>query len=63
MANQDESQPDDKNSNLHEVPVEEILELQQKELEKMEEKRKIKQIALSKYGFFLSNDQNCFDLE
>ena len=60
---QDESLPDDKNSNLHEVPVEEILELQQKELEKMEEKRKIKQIALSKYGFFLSNDQNCFDLE
>lgn len=60
---QDESQPDDKNSNLQEVPVEEILELQQKELEKLDEKRKIKQIALSKYGFFLSNDQNCFDLE
>ena len=45
------------------MPVEEILELQQKELERLEEKRKIKQIALSKYGFFLSNDQNCFDLE
>ena len=40
--------------------MEEILELQQKELEKMEEKKKIKQVALSKYGFFLSNE-NYFD--
>jgi hypothetical protein len=60
---QDESIIDEKSSNLQEVPVEEILELQQKELERLEEKRKIKQTALSKYGFFLSNDQNCFDLE